>query len=83
MPRQPPGGTVTFLFTDIEDSTRLWEDSPTDMADALRIHDAIVRGSIERHGGYVFAYRWRRILRRVLDRRRRRGRGNRIPGAVA
>ena len=55
MPRQPPGGTVTFLFTDIEDSTRLWEDSPTDMADALRIHDAIVRGSIERHGGYVFA----------------------------
>ena len=55
MPRQPPGGTVTFLFTDIEDSVRLWEDSPTDMADALRIHDAIVRGSIERHGGYVFA----------------------------
>jgi predicted ATPase/class 3 adenylate cyclase/DNA-binding CsgD family transcriptional regulator len=55
MPRQPPRGTVTFLFTDIEDSTRRWEDSPTDMADALRIHDAIVRGSIERHGGYVFA----------------------------
>ncbi len=55
MALQLPGGTVTFLFTDIEDSTRLWEDSPTDMADALRIHDAIVRGSIERHGGYVFA----------------------------
>ena len=47
-------GTVTFLFTDIEDSTRLWEEAPTDMADALRIHDAIVRGTIERHGGYVF-----------------------------
>ena len=46
---------MTFLFTDIEDSARRWEDSPTDMADALRIHDAIVRGSIERHGGYVFA----------------------------
>jgi predicted ATPase/DNA-binding CsgD family transcriptional regulator len=45
---------VTFLFTGIEDSTRLWEEVPTDMADALRAHDAIVRGTIERHGGYVF-----------------------------
>jgi len=45
---------VTFLFTDIEDSTRLWEEAPTDMADGLRAHDAIVRGTIERHGGYVF-----------------------------
>ena len=54
MPRGLPGGTVTFLFTDIEDSTRLWEEAPTDMADALRVHDAIVRGAIERHGGYVF-----------------------------
>ncbi len=55
MPRQPPGGTVTFLFTDIEDSTRLWEESPTGMADALRVHDSIVRGCIEQHDGYVFA----------------------------
>ena len=54
MPRGLPGGTVTFLFTDIEDSTRLWEEAPADMADALRVHDAIVRGTIERHGGYVF-----------------------------
>ena len=54
MPRGLPGGTVTFLFTDIEDSTRLWDEAPTDMADALRVHDAIVRGTIERHGGYVF-----------------------------
>jgi len=55
MPRGLPRGTVTFLFTDIEDSTHLWEESPTDMADALSIHDAIVRCTIERHGGYVFA----------------------------
>ncbi len=47
-------GTVTFLFTDIEDSTRLWEEAPADMADGLHVHDAIVRGTIERHGGYVF-----------------------------
>ena len=54
MPRGLPVGTVTFLFTDIADSTRLWEEAPVDMADALRVHDAIVRGTIERHGGYVF-----------------------------
>jgi predicted ATPase/class 3 adenylate cyclase/DNA-binding CsgD family transcriptional regulator len=47
-------GTVTFLFTDIEDSTRLWDEAPGDMADALSVHDAIVRGTIERRGGYVF-----------------------------
>ena len=45
---------MTFLFTDIEESTRLWEEAPTDMAEALRVHDAIVRDTIERHGGYVF-----------------------------
>jgi class 3 adenylate cyclase len=44
---------VTFLFTDVEDSSRLWEDASTDMADSLRAHDAIVRGAIERHGGAV------------------------------
>ena len=54
MPRGRPGGTVTFLFTDIEDSTRRWEEDPSDMADALRVHDAILRGAIERHAGYVF-----------------------------
>ncbi len=55
MSRGLPRGTVTFLFTDIEDSDRLWEEGPTDMADGLRAHDAIVRGTIERRGGYVFA----------------------------
>ena len=53
------------------------------MADALRVHDAIVRGTIERHGGYVFAHRRRRLLRRVLDRRRRGGGGDRVAGAAA
>jgi predicted ATPase/class 3 adenylate cyclase/DNA-binding CsgD family transcriptional regulator len=54
MPRGLPGGTVTFLFTDIQDSTRLWQESPPEMADALRAHDAIVRSAIDRHGGHVF-----------------------------
>ena len=58
-----PGGTVTFLFTDIEDSTRRWEEDPSDMADTLRVHDTIVRGSIEEHGGYVFATAGRTIRR--------------------
>lgn len=49
-----PTGTVTFLFTDIADSRRRWEVAPTDMAEALRVHDAIVRNAIERNGGHVF-----------------------------
>jgi predicted ATPase/class 3 adenylate cyclase/DNA-binding NarL/FixJ family response regulator len=52
---QSPSGTVTFLLTDIEDSTRLWESNPANMAEAVRVYDAIVRSMIERHGGHVFA----------------------------
>ncbi|HWS92243.1 MAG TPA: adenylate/guanylate cyclase domain-containing protein, partial [Mycobacterium sp.] len=50
-----PSGTVTFLFTDIEGSTRLWEASPDAMRSALVRHDSIVRSTIAEHGGYVFA----------------------------
>ena len=50
-----PTGTVTFLFTDIEGSTRLWEERPVEMRGALAEHDAIVRGAIDAHGGYVFS----------------------------
>jgi class 3 adenylate cyclase len=46
-----PTGTVTFLFTDIEWSTRLWEERPDEMRAALAEHDAIVRDAIEVHGG--------------------------------
>ncbi|MEO8696088.1 MAG: adenylate/guanylate cyclase domain-containing protein [Acidimicrobiales bacterium] len=53
--RQPPSGTVTFLFTDIEGSTRLWEDRPDDMRAALIEHDTIVRTAIDAHAGYVFS----------------------------
>ena len=51
---QPPSGTVTFLFTDIEGSTRRWEAEPAAMKQALARHDAILRERIERHGGHVF-----------------------------
>ncbi len=49
--------TVTFLFTDIENSTRLWEAHdarPDAMRTALARHDALVRKAIEGHGGRVF-----------------------------
>ena len=48
-----PSGTVTFLFTDIEGSTRLWEEHPIAMRDALASHDALVREAIVVEGGYV------------------------------
>jgi len=51
----PPSGTVTFLFTDIEGSTRLWEERPDEMRAALAEHDARLREVIESHGGYVFS----------------------------
>src|SRR5688500_13903725 len=49
-----PSGTVTFLFTDIEGSTRRWDRDPAAMAQALARHDALLRGAIGGQGGYVF-----------------------------
>ncbi len=48
-----PTGTVTFLFTDIEGSTRLWEQHPEAMRAAVARHDAILRSAVEAHQGYV------------------------------
>jgi predicted ATPase/class 3 adenylate cyclase len=50
----PPTGTLTFLFTDIEGSTRLWENNAPAMQAALTRHDEILRSAIEERGGYVF-----------------------------
>jgi class 3 adenylate cyclase len=48
-----PIGTVTFLFTDIEGSTRLWEGQPGAMQAALARHDDILRNIIEAQGGHI------------------------------
>lgn len=50
---QPPSGTVTFLFTDIESSTRLWEENPNEMRELVAHHDERFRAAIEAHRGYV------------------------------
>ncbi len=49
-----PHGTITFLFTDIEGSTRLWQAHPDAMGPALAHHDALLRHAVEAHGGMVF-----------------------------
>jgi predicted ATPase/class 3 adenylate cyclase len=51
---QFPSGTVTFLFTDIEGSTRLAQEHPTEMPELLARHNAILSQSIETHHGFVF-----------------------------
>ena len=48
-----PSGTVTFFFTDLEGSTRLWEEHPEAMQPALARHDAILHEAIEAHDGFV------------------------------
>ena len=50
-----PSGRITFLFTDIEGSTRLWEEQPEAMKRALVVHDRILREAFEDNDGYVFA----------------------------
>jgi class 3 adenylate cyclase len=50
-----PTGTVTFLFTDLESSTLLWEEHSDAMQEALARHDAILHAAIEDHDGTVFA----------------------------
>jgi predicted ATPase/class 3 adenylate cyclase len=50
----PPTGIVTFLFTDIEGSTKLWERDAEAMQGALARHDAILHSVTREHDGYVF-----------------------------
>ena len=51
----PPSGTVTFLLTDLEGSTRLWEQGPDAMKPAMVRHDEILEKTVSTHRGHVFA----------------------------
>src|SRR5687768_6916677 len=49
-----PSGTVTFLFTDIEGSTKLAQEYPDHWESMRDRHDAILKSAIESHNGHVF-----------------------------
>lgn len=49
---EAPEGDVTFVFTDIQSSTSLWEEAPSEMNDALKKHDNILRRMIQKWKGY-------------------------------
>ena len=51
-----PSGVVTFLFTDIEGSTRLWEADPEMMRGALALHDEVLGSAVESHDGWLFKH---------------------------
>ncbi len=51
-----PSGVVTFLFTDVEGSTRRWEADADGMRVALAAHDEVLRAAIEAHDGFMFKH---------------------------
>src|SRR6201981_3177118 len=51
-----PSGVVTFLFTDVEGSTRRWETDADLMRKALAAHDEALRSAIEAYGGFLFKH---------------------------
>jgi class 3 adenylate cyclase len=51
-----PSGVATFLFTDIEGSTRRWKADAQAMRAALLKHDDVLRTSIEKHEGFLFSH---------------------------
>jgi predicted ATPase/class 3 adenylate cyclase len=53
-PSSPPTGTITFLFTDIEGSTALWDRAPEAMTESLAEHDRRIISIVDRHHGYIF-----------------------------
>ena len=55
-PAAAPSGVVTFLFTDVEGSTRRWEADADAMRAALAAHDEVLHKAIEAHGGWLFKH---------------------------
>ena len=52
----PPSGVVTFLFTDVEGSTRRWEADADAIRASLLKHDDVLRTAIEEHEGFLFSH---------------------------
>ncbi len=52
-PAEQPTGVVTFLLTDIEGSSGMWESDAGAMAAALELHDELIAGTVEAHGGWL------------------------------
>ena len=48
--------TVTFLFTDLEGSTRLWEQNPAEMRHALEAHNGHIQHALDTNGGRIVKY---------------------------
>jgi class 3 adenylate cyclase len=78
-----PSGVVTFLFTDIEGSTRRWEADPEVLRVALAAHDDVLRRAIEAQGRLVVQAHGGRGVRRVQLTKVGGGRCGRRPGAAA
>src|SRR3954466_10663156 len=51
-----PSGTVTFLFTDLATSTRLWDEQPQAMNAALARHDELLASAVAAHRGHVMKH---------------------------
>jgi len=49
---KPPSGIVSFVFTDIQNSTFIWESCPSAMSEALQMHDKVLRENIRKYSGY-------------------------------
>ncbi len=48
-----PVGTITYLFTDVEGSTRLWQQHPQEMKSVMALHDSLLTNAVETNGGTV------------------------------
>src|ERR1700758_5449848 len=55
-PAAAPSGVVSFLFTDVEGSTRRWESDAQAMRAALVVHDKVLRTAIEAYDGFLFSH---------------------------
>jgi class 3 adenylate cyclase len=51
-----PTGTVTILFTDIENSTQRWQQRPDDMRSSLAVHDELLGRVVVAHNGIIFKH---------------------------